>query len=226
MPTPTGNENLAGALAMAQQICWDETHGYTIGADMNPDTDCSGLVCYSLSHNGFNVPQRWSTTDMIRELPNYPGFQEFIYDSSFVPQHGDIFVYDEGGGIYGHTFFYAENVFGYIDSTGRTDTTGNLTHAKIEASSSRESFYQYPDSGTIPGDINNPDEPGDHRRNNVGAYWEVWVHAYDSFPSYTPHEWHVFRWTGGTPPTPTPGHIKPWLMIKMINNRDRQNGGG
>ncbi len=224
MPTPTGNEDLNGALTMAQQICWDESHGYTIGADMNPDTDCSGLVGYCLSHNGFNVPQRWDTTNMIPTLQNYAGFTEYIYDSSFVPQHGDIFVYDEGGGQYGHTFFYAENVSGYTDSTGRTATIGPLAHAKIEASSSRESGYEYPDRGTIPGDINNPDEPGDHRRNNVGAYWEVWVHAYETLAS-SGHTWHVFRWQGETPPPPPTGGIPKWLLLSLINNNNRQDGG-
>ena len=192
MPTPTGNENLAGALALAQQICWDETHGYVMGADMNPDTDCSGLVGYALSHNGFNVNQRWDTTTMIPTLSNYPGFAHYIYSSNFTPQHGDIFVYDEGGGAYGHTFFYAENVRGYTDNTGNTTNTGTLARARIEAASSR---------GTP--------QTGDQAKDGTGAHWEVWVHPW-SAPSLS-HTWHVFRWGGA----PSPGNVPPWLMAKI-----------
>ena len=212
-------ENLLGALNTAMQICWDETHGYTIGGNMNPDTDCSGLVWYALYNNGFNVGStRFDTTSEGRILRD-AGFTEYVYTPSFTPQHGDIFMYDEGGGANGHTFFYAENVYGYTDSTGRSNSKGVLQHAKIEASSSRESGYQYPnDPNTQPGDVNNPDQPGDYPRNGVGAYWEVWVHAYSSLV-YGSHTWYVYRW-GGTPPPPPPhgrrGHLPIWLINKII----------
>lgn len=214
MPTPTGNENLNQALAIAQSICWDETHGYTMGADMNPDTDCSGFVGYALSHAGFNVPQRWDTTTMIPTLQAYPGFNHYIWYPGMQLQHGDIFVYDEGGGANGHTFFYAENVNGYTDDTARTAATGMLSRARIEAASSRESGYQYPnDPNTIPGDVNNPDLPGDSPRNGVGACWEVWIHPY-SAPS-TSHTWHLFRWQGGAAPQLSP------IQIAMMHKRNQ-----
>lgn len=211
-------ENLTGALTLAQQICWNENVGYVMGADMNPNTDCSGLIGYCLSQNGFNVPRRWNTTTMIPTLQAYTGFTEYIWQPGFQWQHGDIAVYDEGGGAKGHTFFYAENVTGYTDSTGRTNTTGLLTRARIEASSSRTSGYSYADGdpGTIPGDVNNPNTSGDYPRNGVGAYWEVWVHPF-SDPS-SGHTWHIFRW-GGTPPPPPPStkrHLPIWLYNKIV----------
>ena len=212
-------EDLSGALTLAQQICWNETVGYTMGGDMNPDTDCSGLVGYCLSQNGFSVNRRWDTGTMITALQNYPGFTEYIYSSGFQWQHGDIAVYDEGGGRYGHTFFYAENVLGYTDNTGRTNTTGLLSTARIEASSSRTSGYSYADGdpGTIPGDVNNPNTTGDYPRNGVGAYWEVWVHPF-SF-SEGGHVWHIFRWQAGpgpTPPTTNRHHLPIWFYNKII----------
>lgn len=196
MPTPTGNENLSQALTIAQSICWDETHGYTMGADMDPDTDCSGFVGYALSHAGFNVPQRWDTTTMIPTLMTYPGFAHYIWYPGMQLQHGDIFVYDEGGGANGHTFFYAENVNGYTDDTANTDTTGMLSTARIEAASSRDQPH-----------------PGDQAKNGTGAHWEVWVHPY-SAPS-TSHTWHLFRWHGGAQPQLTP------VQIAMFHKKNR-----
>lgn len=197
MPTPTGNENLSGALTLGQSICWDETHGYVMGADMNPDTDCSGFIGYCLSQNGFNVPRRWDTTTMIPTLQSYPGFTEIIWNPSTPLIHGDILVYDEGGGANGHTFFYAENVIGYTsnDPDLGDGTTGLLTRARIEASSNR-----------------GRPQTGD-QDNGYGMHPEVWVHPY-SAPS-TSHVWHLFRWNQ----SPIPGDIPAWLYSKFNKKR-------
>ena len=209
MPTPTGNENLQGALTTGQQICWDETHGYMMGADMNPDTDCSGFVGYCLAHNGFNVPQRWNTTSMIPTLQSYPGFIEFIWQPGFQWQHGDIAVYDEGGGQHGHTFFYVENINGYLDASwegASQNRIGALTRARMEAAG-----------------VHNHPETGD-QANIFGAHTEVWIHNY-SDPS-TSHTWHVFRWQNAPPPPPPPiGGLPKWLLLSLINNNNRQDGG-
>lgn len=187
MPTPTGNEDLNGALILGQSICWDETHGYTMGADMNPDTDCSGFIGYCLSHNGFNVPQRWDTSTMIPTLSSYQGFSHTIYDSSMQLVHGDILVWDEYDPDTqrhnGHTFFYAENVTGYIGTSWQTATgqTGLLTRARIEASDDRG----HPQNGD--------------QDNGFGCHPEVWVHPF-SFNYSDGHTWHLFRWQGATPP--------------------------
>lgn len=218
-------ENLSGALATGQQICWNESHGYYLrdGSGygcMNPDVDCSYFVGYCLQQNGFSVSPSWYTGSMITTLRAYPGFTEYIYSPGFQWQHGDIAVYDEGGGARGHTFFYAENVLGYTDNTGRTNTTGLLSTARIEASSSRTHGYSYADGdpGTQPGDVNNPNTSGDYPRNGVGAYWEVWVHPF-SFNDNDGHTWHIFRWNAGpgpTPPITRRHHLPIWLYNKII----------
>lgn len=195
-------ENLTGALTLAQQICWDETHGYVWGADMNPDTDCSGFVGYCLSQNGFNVPRRWDTSTMIPTLQAYTGFTEYIWQPGFQWQNGDIAVWNEWNPVTqindGHTFFYAENVTGYVsnDPTNGDGTTGLLTQARIEASSNR-----------------GRPQTGD-QDNGYGMHPEVWVHPF-SF-SDGGHTWHIFRWQGGTPPVP-PGHNKAKLPIWLID---------
>lgn len=190
---PIGSEDLAGALSLGASICWDEEHGYVMGANMNPDTDCSGFIGYCLKNNGFNVDQRWNTTSMIPALMDYPGFQHFIYSDGFNWQHGDIAVYDEGGGINGHTFFYVENIRGYLsnDPINGDGTTGILSRARMEASSDR-----------------GRSQTGD-QDNGHGMHPEVWIHPF----SFTPggHTWHIFRWTGGSP---SGGSMPPWLMAK------------
>ena len=210
-------ENLPGALQTGINICFDETHGYNRYAgtrELNPDTDCSYFVGYCLAQNGFNVNPGWYTGSMITDLSNYTGFAHYIWDSSFVWQHGDIAVYDEGGGAYGHTFFYAENVTGYVNgyqgASSCDGTIGNCAVAKIEASNNR----------------GHP-EPGDQDNGN-GCHPEVWVHTFSGLPVYQVDNgqgmhwpvWHVFRW-GGTPPPPPPPTqhrqgLPVWLIDKII----------
>lgn len=170
------------ALTIAQAYTWDETHGYALGGMGRPTFDCSGFVGICLNEAGFNYPgypTHIGTLDMHPRLL-VAGFNALPYNNLFVPKHGDIFVMNHGSN--GHTFFYAENVQGYTDYTGRTNTVGLLAHAKIEASSSRTSGYSYADGdpGTQPGDINNPNTTVDYPRNGTGAHWEVWTHAYYS----------------------------------------------
>lgn len=202
MPTPTGNENMAGALLTGQGICWNESHGYYLRngsgkGELNPDVDCSYFVGYCLQQNGFDVSPSWFTGSMLTTLANYAGFTEYVYDSTFIPMNGDIFVYD----IYnpstqthdGHTFFVAENVTGYASGSDPTITTIPL--ARVEASSSRG--HVDPDTGEpIPGD----------QANEYGVHNEVWVHPY-SIDASLP--WHVFRWQGGTPPQ---RRLPAWLL--------------
>lgn len=210
--------DINAAIVNACNYCWDETHGYTIGGNMNPDTDCSGLVWQALYDEGFNVGSyRFDTTTMGSVL-TAAGFTEYNYYAGFPLVHGDIVMYDEGGGLNGHAFFYGENVFGYTDDTARTNSTGTLARARIEASSSRESGYLYPtDPNTQPGDVNNPDAPGDHPRNGVGAYWEVWVHPF-SEPGGG-HSWKVYRYQGGPVP-PAPINPLDILILKKVIDRN------
>lgn len=202
MPTPTGHENINGAVAFGRNFCFDETHGYSMTDRMLPDVDCSSFVGYCLQQNGFDVSMSWNTTTMIPTLQAYPGFTEYHFTNSYTPQHGDIFVYDEGGGANGHTFFYAENVIGYTDGNADSDATGLLSRARVEASSSRGHT-----------------QTGDHRKNGTGAYWEVWVHPW-SAPDPNEHYWHVFRWGGAS------GTVPPWLLMKYaqkMHNGSRIN---
>lgn len=212
MPTPTGNENMSGALTTGQGICWNENHGYYLRdgsgrGELNPDVDCSYFVGYCLQQNGFNVSPNWYTGSMITDLQNYQGFTHFIYDSSFTPMNGDIFVYDEidpdnPHQTRGHTFFVGENVLGYTSQTN--PNLINLPLARIEASSSRG---HYTDGYPTPGD----------QDNGTGVHDEVWVHP---FTIDTSHVWHVFRWQGGTPP---PQPLEEHWLIFNRNIRRRKN---
>ena len=214
MPIPTGQENMAGALLTGQGICWNESHGYYLRngsgkGELNPDVDCSYFVGYCLAQNGFNVSPSWYTGSMITTLNDYAGFTHYIYDSSFTPMNGDIFVYDEVDPdnpqqTRGHTFFVAENINGYESQTSTNIV--RLALARVEASSSR---------GHVDPDTNEP-IPGD-QANNSGVHDEVWVHP---FSIDTSHTWHVFRWQGGTPP-PT-GRIPVWLMAKNEMERKKR----
>lgn len=203
MPTPTGNENMTGALTMAQSICWDESHGYSViingqyitGRQLNPDVDCSALVCHCLNQNGFDIAEWGDTNTIINTLSNYQGFYHQIFDPYSTPlQNGDILV-SEGSGSNAHTFFYAENVIGYASADSAQ--TSLLQSARIEASSSRGLTTA-----------------GDSQKNGTGAYWEVWVHAYGW--DYTDTRvWHLFRWSQ----SPQPQVMEAWLYSKFNKKR-------
>lgn len=198
-------ENLSGALSMAQQICWDETHGYTTevngistGRQLNPDCDCSSFVCHCLYQNGFNIYEWGDTNTIINTLSNYPGFLHLIFDpNSTQLVHGDILV-SEGYGASAHTFFYAENVVGY---TGNTSATGILSRARIEASSDRGHH-----------------QAGD-QDNGSGCHNEVWVHPY-SFDTGDTRVWHLFRWLNG--PGPGPGSLTFDQQIALYSSLNRR----
>lgn len=203
-----GDLNLA--FTKAQNYCWDESQGYVFGGYGSPGFDCSGLVSKCLYEAGFNIPNyhigTWDLTSLGDNRLQLAGFTEYRHTSSnpVTLQNGDIVVMNHTPfGRGGHAFFYAENVRGYTDPSGRSNNIGALTRAKIEASSTRTSGYQYPnDPGTIPGDINNPSGTADYPRNTTGAHWEVWVHAFTNlYGGYDPSDptdyIHVYRYPGG-----------------------------
>lgn len=190
--------DLGQALQLAQDICWDEGYGYGYGfhfADHTNGGDCGGLVFHCLNAAGYSVRDESPGTSNMGPLLIAAGFDEYQYDSSFTPQHGDIFVMNTTG--HGHTFFYCEDILHYTDPSGRTAGTGSTGSCKVEASSSRTSGYSYADGdpGTIPGDVNNPAGSGDYPRNGVGAYWEVWAHSYSSlvYSPYSDSDVKVYR---------------------------------
>jgi len=203
MPTPTGNEDLTGALTQAQSFAWDESIGYNMYGtrQFNPNCDCSSFVSNSLYLNGFNVQQFGNTYAIIQQLQSYQGFTEYIYTNGFVWQHGDIAVYDDRfddpstTSTKGHTFFYAEDVYGYTDSNWRIASAARkstLARARIEASDT----HGHPENG---------DQDNGH-----GAHTEVWIHNFYFDPGE--HVWHIFRWQTApgpipppTPPGPGPG---------------------
>lgn len=191
------------AVQFAVDICNNESHGYNKNPgsrELNPDTDCSGLVYYSLQAGGFSVPSSvWYTGNMMGYLRNM-GFVEYIFSpsqySQYTPQHGDICVHREEQQNRGHALFYAENVLGF--PTKYSSSRSTIARARVEAVK------------------DNNGSPGDSQSVSGGAYDEVWVHNWDGlYGSYT---WHVFRWNGSpTPPTPG-GNIPLWLMFKMRDN--------
>lgn len=218
MPTPTGNEDLTGALTLGQQFCWNESIGYNMYGTryFNPNCDCSSFVSNCLYQNGFNVMQFGTTQDLIDQLSNYAGFTEVYHQPNFQWQHGDIMVYDDGGsGAAGHTFFYVENIYGYLDSNWRSASAarkGTLAQARMEASGT----HDHPENG---------DQDNGH-----GAHTEVWIHNFYFDPGT--HYIYVFRWgtaPGPIPPGPGPGpgpgpHPQPdrdhkfpiWLLNKRF----------
>ena len=203
--------SISAAVAIGVQICFDETHGYNRNPghrEMNPDCDCSYFVWYCLNAAGFSVGSSGFDTTSEGAILRAAGFTETVYTSSFVPQHGDIFMYDEGGGAHGHTFFYAENVQGYVNGyqgwSNCNGTVGNCSTARVEAS-----------------DYHGHSEPGD-QDNGLGAHTEVWSHTYNQLvdPSHT---WYVYRY-GSVPPPPPPtvgrSKLPIWLIHKITNRKE------
>lgn len=186
--------NIFDALDYAATICWDERYGYKYGGycqSFAAGCDCGGLVFHSLNHVGFNVP---NTSPGVRNMGPYlinAGFTQLAYDrNTFIPMDGDIFCCfhpdnpdDPEDDAHGHTFYYAENIRAYTDPNANSDNIGIVQHAKVEASNTRGHAAQ-----------------GDSRKNGTGAYWEVWVHAYNNLVDhsrYTDSEVKVYR-IGGT----------------------------
>ena len=169
------NGNLNDFIARAMAYCWDESHGYTNGGMGYPDFDCSGFIGRCLNEAGFNYPSYHVGTMNMDDNPmssmntlGTAGFQLIhVTDLNNMPalKHGDIFVlnsyYSDWTGRAGHTFIYCENIPAYVDYAAYSDAVSTISHAKVEAASSRGET-----------------SPGDHRRDGTGAYWEVWCHAY------------------------------------------------
>lgn len=202
-------ESLYDAINYAIQICWDESHGYLNGGTLNPDIDCSGLVYYALQHGGFNVPgYRWDTSTMVADMTAMGFSHTVVPPGQTIPlQHGDILVHRESGS--GHAYIYAENVYGYTDTSSIEhiqNTKGICPIARIEA---------YSPCG-------HP-EPGDQPNEN-GAHPEVLVHAMTN-PFYGGYTWHVLRWGSTPPPPPPPGPVTDeeagaaFFMLRMRHSR-------
>ena len=183
--------DLNNAINQAIAYCWNENYGYHLGGmghSYADGFDCSGLVGRVLHDNGFNYPAyHVGTINMGSALIN-AGFTEYNYTSSFVPLSGDIFVLNHLDMSGGHTFFYVEDISAYTDANAYSDNVGFVHHVKVEASSTRGHTAQ-----------------GDSRRNGTGAYWEVWVHAYNNLVSG--YDWtdpgdsvKVYRYPGGYNP--------------------------
>lgn len=188
-------------ITTAINYCFDETHGYQIGGNMNPDTDCSGLIWQSLHDNGFDVgASRFDTSTMEAVLLS-AGFTRYQYTNSFTLEHGDIVMYNEyidPQHYNGHAFIYAENVYAYTHSNASTGdgSTGTVAKARIEASSNR--------GRPAPGD----------QDNGYGCHPEVWSHTYTA-PSSS-HTWYVFRYQG----QPGPGGNFDLLMYKKMKQKN------
>lgn len=193
------------AIAYAVDICNDETHGYSNGdvrpRNLNPDTDCSGLVYYALKNGGQfeNIGSLWYTGNMMDRL-RAMGFTEYVFNpghyGEYVPVHGDICVHRESDR--GHAMFYAENVLGF--PTKESTTRSIIPQAMIEAIK----------------DYDNHE--GDSRYEGDKAYREVWVHNWQGLynpTGVTNAVWHVFRWGGAPGPTPPGNPLPIWLMFKM-----------
>lgn len=167
--------DLNAAINQAISICWDETIGYRLGgmAQSSADgVDCSGLIGRCLSDaGGFNYPSYHVGTINMKQPLIDAGFTIIpVTTLTQYPEDGDIVVLNHLDLTGGHTFFYVENIQAYTDSSADTDTVGLVQYAKVEASSDRGD----------PAD-------GDHRKNGIGAYWEVWAHAFSSlYGGYDP----------------------------------------
>ena len=171
--------DLLGAINQAMSICWDESIGYRMGGmaySSSDGVDCSGLVGRVLHDNGFNYPSYHVGTINMESYLTLAGFQiTHIYDLNTLDniiKPGDIVVMNHMDLTGGHTFFYMENIQAYTDYNAYSDNVGNVSRAKVEASSTRGHTAD-----------------GDHRRDGTGAYWEVWCHAYYALVSgYDPQD--------------------------------------
>lgn len=191
-------------IVSAINYAFDESIGYHMGGNFNPDTDCSGFVWQCLYDNGFNVGGSRFDTSNMGGILEAAGFTRYTYSNSFIPQHGDIFMWDEYDAQQqrhnGHTFFYAENVYGYLNGhqgwQNCDGSTGTCQYAKIEAS-----------------DVHGHPEAGDQDNGN-GAHTEVWSHTYSSL-TYGSHIWNVYRYQGA--PVPAPDDL---VILKVMTNKN------
>lgn len=184
--------DLNAAIDAAIAYCWDESHGYSSlgdGTDHmgHPDFDCSGLVGRVLHDNGFNYPSYHVGTINMGPALISAGFTEYQYTSSFQMQSGDIVVMNHLDMTGGHTFFYVEDIIAYTDPNADSAATGLVHNVKVEASSARgQPTMSF----------------GDTKKNGTGAYWQVWVHAYNTL--INGYDWtdpgdsvKVYRYPGG-----------------------------
>lgn len=210
-----GDINLA--LILAQNYTWEQSHGYTNGGMGYPDFDCSGFVGRCLYEAGFNYPAfhvgTWNMTSLGDNRLVQAGFIELRH-TALTPvtlQHGDIVVLNHTLTPVGHTFFYAENVFGYTDPEADSDNVAVCSRAKIEASSDRGEGAS-----------------GDHKKNGTGAYWEVWTHNfYDPYYyGYDPNDPDDYINVYRLDYTSINGAIGAFLMSlpAFINNRRKRRG--
>ena len=201
--------NLIAAVNQAIGICWDESIGYRLGGmalSSADGVDCSGLIGRCLSDaGGFNYPSYHVGTINMRQPLIDAGFsiipvQDLVWlDANIKP--GDIVVMNHLDLTGGHTFFYMEDIRAYTDPTADSDNIGMVHRVKIEASSDRGQT-----------------SPGDHKKNGTGAYWEVWVHAFNVLvsgydPSDPNDEIYIARYQGGI------GNTLDIILFKKIRER-------
>lgn len=205
------------ALQLAQDICWDEGYGYTLGghaASHSDGVDCGGLVFHCLNAAGYGVSDTSPGTSNMPSILSGIGFVGTPYSGNVSDlQNGDIIVmnhYNSGGQIVaGHTCFIAENITAYTDPSADSDTTGTVSIAKVEASSSRGHTGQ-----------------GDSRKNGTGAYWEVWCHAFNNV--YDPGTYDLSDVTIWRDPNFNPsgsGRRNRWFALMLLfggGNRRRR----
>ena len=193
------------ALALAQQICWDEGYGYNYGghaASYADGADCGGLVFHCLHQAGYNVADTSPGTSYMPAILRGIGFTEIPYSIAYIPKHGDIVVMNhyETGHNHGHTCFIAENInaytHGYLGWRYCNGTVDICPLAKIEASSTRGHTSQ-----------------GDHD-NGLGAYTEVWCHTFSNL--FTPYD----------PLDPDTGYYANEVSIFRDPNFTPDDGGG
>lgn len=107
----------------AKEIAADDSHGYDQGSrNLNPDTDCSGFVFYSLKKAGIkNIGETpFNTSGMDTLLPK-AGFKKVAWGGDEKDlQKGDILWWDSGGNR-GHTEIYIgdhQNVGAHYNENG------------------------------------------------------------------------------------------------------------
>ena len=201
--------SMRDAINRAIAYCFDESHGYSSLNDGTahigyPDFDCGGLVGRCLNEAGFNYPCASVGTSNMRSYLLSAGFTLTPVTSySQLPQNGDIVVYNSSSNQVGHTYFYAEHMRGYVDSTATSDVISlDVPQLRIEASSKR-------DRPTT--------EFGDTRKDGTGAYWQVWSHTpsslYPALDGDSP-DWEVY--IAHCPWSDMSGGIDPALLVELL----------
>lgn len=150
-----------GYLSLAVDIANDESHGYTLNVgydkdyDGSGDFDCASYVSYCLIHSGYypgasdlpceTMDMREALTDPDVGFVAKPfSYQEF-FNGSIILNVGDILLYENPTGGYGHVEFYIGNgqTIGAHSDANLNPTPGDQTGLEISIYTLANNYNSY-----------------------------------------------------------------------------------